>query len=68
MVRAMNFTPLPENAEDALEYAKSSLETIRRDRADERAREIMERLADATPEERKNLYAQLEAIQKGLND
>ncbi len=66
--RALNYAPLPESQDEALEFAQSSLETMRRDRIDEKVRNIQERIAGAGPEERKNLYAQLDAIQKGLND
>ena len=68
LMEALNYTPLPDNADDALEFAQSALETMRRDRINAKMREITERLSDASPEERKNLYAQLEAIRKGLSD
>lgn len=67
-MRALNYDPLPETREAALEMARSSLQTLRRARMEARIARIKEEINTASPERKAELYEQMTAILSELED
>ena len=61
-LQALNYAPLPEDREQALEMAQSSLKTMRRARMEARIAAIKEEINAAGPERKAELYEQMTAI------
>ena len=67
-LRALNFEPLPEDRDTALEMANSSLKTMRRARMEARIARIKEEINTADPERKAELYEQMTVILSELDD
>ena len=67
-MRALNYSPLPEDRESAVQTAEECLRTLRRSRAMKRIEEIKQQIAAATPEKKAALYQQYAEEMKQLED
>ena len=67
-MRALNYSPLPEEHEDMMKLAESSLKTIRQRRAKERMRAIEEEIRTADPARKMELYQQMQTIMQAIED
>jgi len=67
VVRALNYEPLPEDREDRLKLAETSLRTIRKSRLADRAARIQEEIQHADPERKRILYEQMIAISREMD-
>ncbi len=67
-MRAFNFAPLPEEREEQLQLAQTSLKTIRRSRMRARMAAIEEEIRTADADRKKDLYTQMQAIMQALED
>ena len=67
-MRALNYSPLPEDRESAVQAAEECLRTLRRSRAMKRIEEIKQQIAAATPEKKAALYQQYAEEMKQLED
>lgn len=66
-VQAFNYEPMPEEREDRFKLAETCLRTIRRSRLAERAAKIQEEIQHADPERKRQLYEQMDAINRELD-
>ena len=66
-VRALNYEPLPEEREEAVQMAETCLKTIRKNRLAARAKEIQEEIKNADPDRKRVLYQQMDAINRELD-
>ena len=67
-LQAINYQPLPETREDAVKMAEDCLSTIRKNRLDNRAREIREEIGQASHEQKIALYQQMMAMTREKKD
>ena len=67
-VQALNYAPLPDSHEEKLELAQTSLSTIRRARLRGRMAEIEAEIKTADANRKRELYTQMQAILKALED
>lgn len=67
-MRALNYTPLPQDREEAARMADNCLKTMRRSRITARIEAIKGEIAAATPEQKNALYRQMTAMMKELDD
>jgi len=67
-MRALNYSPLPEEREEALKMAENCISTIRRSRLSDRIKEIQMQIGTASPEEKVKLYQQMADMMKELDD
>ncbi len=66
-MKSLNYEPLPEDREQALEMAQSSLKTMRRARMEARIAKIKEEINTADPARKAELYEQMTAILSELD-
>jgi len=67
-MQALNYSPLPEDQEDCMKLAESSMKTIRRHRLRERMAAIEEEIHTADAARKAELYAQMQSIMQALED
>ena len=67
-MQALNYSPLPEDHDNIMRLAESSLTTIRRHRARGRMAEIEEEIKTADPQRKKELYKQMQTIMQAIED
>jgi len=67
-MRALNYSPLPDEHDDIMKLAESSMKTIRQRRAKERMRAIEEEIRTADPARKMELYQQMQTIMQALED
>jgi len=67
-VQALNYEPLPDEREDRLKLAEACLRTIRKSRLAERAAIIQEEIRHADPQRKRELYEQMEKINREMDD
>lgn len=65
-MRALNYSPLPEDREERMQLAQSSLKTIRTSRMRERMAAIEEEIKTADDSRKAELYRQMQAITEAL--
>ena len=65
-MRAFNYEPLPQEADEMLRLAQNALQDIRRERLEARINEIQQQINQADPERKRILYEQMEAIGREL--
>lgn len=68
VMRALNFSPLVDDREKALEEARDCLRTIRRQRDVQRDNQLKQQVNTASPEKKADIYRQLEASWKESED
>lgn len=67
-MQALNYTPLPQEREDQIELAETSLKTIRQSRLKARMATIEEEIKTADAGRKMELYTQMQAITQALED
>ena len=67
-VRAVSYTPLPEEREDCLKLAETSLQAIRKGRLRARMTAIQEEIQTADPGRKAELYRQMIAITQAMEE
>lgn len=67
-MQALNYAPLPDEHEDRMLLAQTSLKTIRRDRLRRRMLEIEEEIKTADASRKMELYTQMQAITEAFED
>ena len=67
-MQALNYSPLPEERDEALKMAENCISTIRKSRLSERIRQIQQEIGTASPEEKVRLYQQMADMMKELED
>lgn len=67
-MQALNYAPLPDTHEDRMLLAQTSLKTIRHDRLRKRMAEIEEEIKSADASRKMELYTQMQALTKALED
>ena len=68
VMQALNYTPLPEDREKALEEAEDCLRTIQRERDSRRSAQIKEQINSASPEQKAEMYRRMAAMWKDSED
>ena len=68
IMQAVNFAPLPEEREKALQEAEGCLRTIQMERDSRRSKEIKEQINSATPEQKTEMYRRMAAMWKDSED
>ena len=67
-MQAINYSPLPDAREEAAKMADNCLRTMRKSRITARIEAIKGQIAAATPEQKQELYRQMTAMMKELDD
>lgn len=67
-LRALNYSPLPEEREEAMKMAENCIHTIRKSRMNERIAQIQQEISTASAEKKKELYQQMAVMMKELED
>lgn len=67
-MQALNYSPLPEEREEALKMAENCIGTIRKSRLSQRVREIEQEIGTASREKKLELYQQMADMMKELED
>ena len=67
-VQAVSYAPLPEEREECLQYAETSLKAIRKRRLDARMAAIREEIKTADPGRKAELYRQMTAITQAMEE
>ena len=68
VMQALNYSPLPEDRERALEEAEGCLRTIQRKRNSQSSQQIKEQINAATPEQKAEMYRRMAAMWKDSED
>lgn len=67
-LRALNYSPLPDEREEAMKMAENCLRTIQKNRVTQRIEQIERDIGAASPEQKVELYRQMAAMIKELED
>lgn len=67
-LRALNYSPLPDEREEAMRMAENCLRTIQKNRVTQRIEQIERDIGAASPEQKVELYRQMAAMIKELED
>jgi DNA primase len=67
-MRALNYSPLPDERDEALKMAENCISTIRKNRLSERIRQIQQEIGSASPQKKMELYQQMADMMKELED
>ena len=67
-MRALNYAPLPQQHEDIMQLAESSLKTIRQSRLRARMLAIEEEIKTADSSRKMELYNQMQTIMQTLEE
>lgn len=67
-MKAFSYAPLPQEHEDIMKLAQTSLKTIRTKRLSKRMAQIEEEIKTADPVRKADLYSQMQAIMEALED
>ena len=65
---AINYSPLPDDHDEAVKMADNCLKNLRRSRIQARIEDIKQRVAAASAEQKNELYRQMTALMKELDD
>lgn len=67
-LRALNYSPLPEDREEAMKMAENCIQTIRKSRINERIKQIQQEISTASADEKMELYQQMAVMMKEFED
>ena len=67
-MQALNYSPLPDDHDNIMKLAETSLNTIRQHRARARMREIEDEIKTADPARKMELYQQMQTIMQAIED
>lgn len=66
-MRALNYSPLPEDRDEALRMAENCISTIRKTRLSDRIKQIQQEIGSASAEKKVELYQQMADMMKELD-
>lgn len=67
-LRALNYSPLPDEREEAMKMAENCIRTIRKSRMNARIEQIQQEISTASAEKKMELYQQMAVMMKELED